>query len=119
MNGDFEYRDWGLLDRTHIRFFGLKNIEVLFAEADLKIIEAKYVIKSPEFTEFAASWSKLSRTMQEALKSSAHADMYQVVVKAVPRSCPGNVIGLFCHTTPLMLVLFALPLARAGPLKVA
>ena len=94
MNGDFEYRDWGLLDRTHIRFFGLKNIEDLFVQADLKIIEAKYVIMQPEFTEFAASWSKLSGAVQNALKSSAHADVYQVVVKAVPRSYPGNQVFL-------------------------
>jgi 2-polyprenyl-3-methyl-5-hydroxy-6-metoxy-1,4-benzoquinol methylase len=94
INGDFEYRDWGLLDRTHIRFFGLKNIEGLFVEADLKIVEAKYVIKPPEFTELAASWAKLSRTLQDALKSSAHADVYQVVVKAVPRSYPGNPVFL-------------------------
>jgi 2-polyprenyl-3-methyl-5-hydroxy-6-metoxy-1,4-benzoquinol methylase len=94
INGDFEYRDWGLLDRTHIRFFGLKNIEALFAEADLKIVEAKYVIKPPECTELAASWAKLSRTVQDALKSSAHADVYQVVVKAVPRSYPGNPVLL-------------------------
>jgi 2-polyprenyl-3-methyl-5-hydroxy-6-metoxy-1,4-benzoquinol methylase len=94
MNGDFEYRDWGLLDRTHIRFFGLKNIEDLFAQADLKIVEAKYVIMPPEFTEFAASWSKLSRPVQDALKSCAHADVYQVVVKAVPRSYPGSPVLL-------------------------
>ena len=94
INGDFEYRDWGLLDRTHIRFFGLKNIEALFAEAELKIVEAKYVIKPPEFTELAASWAKLSRTVQDVLKSSAHADVYQVVVKAVPRSCPGDPVFL-------------------------
>jgi 2-polyprenyl-3-methyl-5-hydroxy-6-metoxy-1,4-benzoquinol methylase len=94
MNGDFEYRDWGLLDRTHIRFFGLKNIEDLFAQADLKIVEAKYVVMPPEFTEFAESWSKLSRTVQDALKSSAHADVYQVVVKAVPRSCPDHQVFL-------------------------
>ena len=94
LNGDFEYRDWGLLDRTHIRFFGLKNIEDLFAQADLKIVEAKYVIMPPEFTEFAASWSKLSRTVRDALKSSAHADVYQVVVKAMPRSYPGDPILL-------------------------
>jgi len=94
MNGDFEYRDWGLLDRTHIRFFGLKNIEDLFAQAGLKIVEARYVITPPEFTEFAESWSKLSRTVQDALKSSAHADVYQVVVKAVLRSYPGNPVLL-------------------------
>lgn len=94
INGDFEYRDWGLLDRTHIRFFGLKNIEDLFAQADLKIIEARYVVKPPEETEFAASWCRLSAAVQDALKSSNHADVYQVVVKAVPLSSPGDTVPL-------------------------
>lgn len=26
---DFEYRQWGLLDRTHVRFFGIKNVQNL------------------------------------------------------------------------------------------
>lgn len=94
INGDFDYRDWGLLDRTHIRFFGLKNIEDLFAQADLKIIEVRYVVKPPEETEFAASWRRLSVAMQDALKSSDHADVYQVVVKAVPLSYPGVAVPL-------------------------
>ena len=94
INGDFKYRDWGLLDRTHIRFFCLKNIEELFAQADLKIIEVRYVVKPPEETEFAASWCRLSAAMQDALKSSDHADVYQVVVKAVPLSYPGDAVPL-------------------------
>lgn len=94
INGDFEYRDWGLLDRTHIRFFCLKNIEKLFAQADLKIVEVKYVVKPPEETEFAASWCRLPAAMQDAVKSSDHADVYQVVVKAVPFSYSGDAVRL-------------------------
>ncbi len=94
VNGDFEYRDWGLLDRTHIRFFGLRNIEDLFARAGLKIIEASYVVKPPEESEFAATWSHLSAAVRAALSSSPHAHVYQVVVKAVPLSYPGNAVPL-------------------------
>ena len=94
INGDFEYRDWGLLDRTHIRFFGLRNIEDLFAGAGLKIIEASYVVKPPEESEFAAVWSHLSAAVRVALSSSPHAHVYQVVVKAVPLSYPGNAVPL-------------------------
>lgn len=94
INSDFEYRNCGLLDRTHIRFFGLKNIETLFAQADLKIIEVRYVIKRPEETEFAASWSRLSATIQDALTTSAYANVYQVVIKAVPLSYPGDAVPL-------------------------
>jgi len=94
INGDFEYRDWGLLDRTHIRFFGLKNIEALFAQASLKIIEARYVITAPEDTEFATGWSMLSAPVQEALMSSNHSEVYQVVVKAIPLDCAGEAVPL-------------------------
>ncbi|MCY1272653.1 Ubiquinone biosynthesis O-methyltransferase [compost metagenome] len=93
-NGDFQYRDWGLLDRTHIRFFGLKNIEDLFSRAGLKLIEARYVIKPPQDTEFAASWSALPGTIQNALNSSPHAHVYQVVVKAVPLERPQPAVSL-------------------------
>lgn len=84
LTGDFEYRDWGLLDRTHIRFFGLRNIEQLFEQAQLKIVDVRFVVKPPEQTEFADKWATLSVPVQAALRSSPHADVYQVVVKAVP-----------------------------------
>jgi len=94
INGDFEYRDWGLLDRTHIRFFGLKNIEALFTQANLKIIEAKYITTLPEETEFAASWSKLSSSLQNTLMNCKDSEIYQVVVKAVPINYIGDAISL-------------------------
>lgn len=94
INGDFEYRDWGLLDRTHIRFFGFKNIEALFAQADLKIVEVKYVIKRPEETEFALSWSQLPVAVRNTLTTTHYANVYQVVVKAVPQNYPGDAVPL-------------------------
>ena len=94
INGDFQYRDWGLLDRTHLRFFGLRNIEALFAQADLKIIEARYVMILPEDTEFAASWGKLAGSIQDALRICDYANLYQVVIKAVPVEFPGEALLL-------------------------
>jgi 2-polyprenyl-3-methyl-5-hydroxy-6-metoxy-1,4-benzoquinol methylase len=94
INGDFEYRDWGLLDRTHIRFFGLNNIKALFAQANLKIIEVKYVIKPPEETEFVTGWSKLSSQVQDTLMSGEYSEVYQVVVRAVPTDYAGDEVSL-------------------------
>src|SRR6478735_6552146 len=42
---DIQYRDAGLLDRTHIRFFGMKNIQALFDDAGLAITEAQFVVR--------------------------------------------------------------------------
>jgi len=82
--GDFQYRDWGLLDKTHIRFFCLKNMEELFAKAGLKIIEAKYVTALPEATEFADGWNRLPRSLRREMSKISHSHIYQVVIKAVP-----------------------------------
>jgi 2-polyprenyl-3-methyl-5-hydroxy-6-metoxy-1,4-benzoquinol methylase len=84
IDGDFQYRDWGLLDRTHIRFFGLANMTTLFERAGLKIVDYRFVIKPPEETEFAASWARLPASLRQALGSVPHANIYQVVIKAVP-----------------------------------
>ena len=92
--GDFQYRDWGLLDRTHIRFFCLKNIEDLFAQAKLKIIEVAYVTKATEDTEFALDWEKLPWLVKKVLCSTKHSNIYQVVIKAVPISFNGQSIQL-------------------------
>lgn len=94
MNGDFKYGDWGLLDRTHIRFFCLKNIEDLFAQANLKIVEARYVTKPPSETEFALGWATLTPAVQDALMSVKHANVYQVVVRAVPLDRSDETISL-------------------------
>ena len=92
--GDFNYREWGLLDRTHIRFFGLKNIESLFSEADLKIVDAAYVVKPPEETEFSDLWGTLPESVRAVFESAPHAYVYQVVLKAVPVSREGLSVPL-------------------------
>lgn len=84
MTGSFEYRDWGLLDRTHIRFFGVKDIDKLFSQAGLNITEVAFVKTPPELTEFAPVWATLDNHVQRTLMSYPHWDVYQVVIKAVP-----------------------------------
>lgn len=87
---DFGYRDWGLLDRTHIRFFGIKNIQDLFENTGLKIINAEFVVVPPEDTEFSDVWATLSAEVQNALESNRFGTVYQVVIKAVPEYAPGT-----------------------------
>lgn len=99
--GDFEYQPWGLLDKTHIRFFGLKNIQKLFKDAGFKIVEVDYVIKTPEQTEFAQRWRQLSTATRQVLTSSRFGTVYQVVVKAVPNSAPGEELQLEKQPVPL------------------
>jgi len=82
LNDDVDYRDWGLLDRTHIRFFGAKNIQNLFRQADLKIVDARYVVRTPEMTEFVETWRITPPQLREALEVPAFSQVYQTVVLA-------------------------------------
>ncbi|HYQ72781.1 MAG TPA: class I SAM-dependent methyltransferase [Gammaproteobacteria bacterium] len=91
---DFNYRDWGLLDRTNIRFFGIRNIQALFENAGLKIIHAEFVVVPPEETEFSGTWSELPAEVQLALASNRFGCVYQVVIKAVPENASGSGLQL-------------------------
>ena len=39
LRGRWEYREEGLLDRTHLRFFTLASIQELFARSGLHVFE--------------------------------------------------------------------------------
>jgi len=93
-SGDLEYQPWGLLDKTHIRFFGVKNIQRLFEDAGFKIIEVEMVVKTPEQTEFARRWRMLPVELRTALAATPFGTIYQVVVRAVPKTAPGGALDL-------------------------
>jgi 2-polyprenyl-3-methyl-5-hydroxy-6-metoxy-1,4-benzoquinol methylase len=83
LTGDLQYRDAGLLDRTHIRFFGMKNIQALFDDAGLALTEAEFVERLPENTEFASAWDRLDPPLRIQLSKNRFGLVYQVVAKAM------------------------------------
>lgn len=91
---DFQYRDWGLLDRTHIRFFGLKNMQQLFSAAGLKIVDARFVIVPPDESEFVDQWNSLADDVRSFLSQQPYGQVYQVVIKAVSQTQEGTAIEL-------------------------
>jgi 2-polyprenyl-3-methyl-5-hydroxy-6-metoxy-1,4-benzoquinol methylase len=93
-HGDVEYREWGLLDKTHIRFFGLHNIEALYESAGLAITQVHFVMLKPEDTEFAEHWKRLPESVRNALSNRPFANVYQVVTEAKPMERVVNRISL-------------------------
>lgn len=91
---DFSYNPWGLLDGTHIRFFGIKNIQQLIERAGLKIVEAEFVTRSPSETEFAEVWQRLPADMRAMLERNRFGRVYQVVTRSVPVEAEGAAIDL-------------------------
>jgi 2-polyprenyl-3-methyl-5-hydroxy-6-metoxy-1,4-benzoquinol methylase len=94
LNGDVAYTDHGLLDRTHIRFFGLHNVQALIDGAGLKIVNAHLVSRPPELTELASQWARLAPQMRTALAANRFGGIYQVVVKATRCTAPGTALRL-------------------------
>ena len=97
---DFEYRQWGLLDRTHVRFFGIKNVQNLYASQDMSIEQAEFVVRTPEMTEFVQRWQRLPLDVQSALQRNRFSHVYQVVSRAVPSSRAKGNIYLMSQTVP-------------------
>ncbi len=92
---DVEYNDWGLLDKTHIRFFGISNMQQLFNDSGFKIVEAEFIVLPPEQTELATHWRRLPDEVKRALLCNRFGSVYQIVVKAKPDASPGQGIELF------------------------
>jgi len=99
LEGRFEYQPWGLLDKTHIRFFGIHDIQRLANQAHYKILEADFVVKKPMQTEFAKRWRSLPASLRTALNANRFGNIYQVVVRLAPRTAPGK--GLRLDAIPL------------------
>lgn len=84
LQGTFKYGPWGLLDRTHIRFFGVLDMQELFRDTGFSIIKYDCVKKTPEQTEFKKSWRKLSPDTKRILQNNLFGDIYQVIIQAIP-----------------------------------
>lgn len=94
LNEDFAYQPWGLLDNTHIRFWGLRNMQQWLRDAGYKIVEAEFVVRAPEQTEFAYQWHKLPVSARRFLAQNRFGNVYQVVIRAVPLSAAGDALDL-------------------------
>jgi 2-polyprenyl-3-methyl-5-hydroxy-6-metoxy-1,4-benzoquinol methylase len=84
MDEDFEYGPWGLLDKTHIRFFGIKNVQALVNGAGLVIEEAQFVVRTPEMTEFVSRWERMPAEIRNAIQRNRFSHVLQCVVRVRP-----------------------------------
>ena len=94
LDNNFEYRVSGLLDRTHLRFFGIRNMQALFDNAGLAIEDVEFFFQHPENTEFAEVWLRTPPAVRIELLRNQFSRVYQVVAKTVPMSAAGQRISL-------------------------
>jgi SAM-dependent methyltransferase len=86
LNGEFRYRDTGLLDGTHLRFFTRETIEELFEEAGYAVTH--WLRRRMEIgrTELGLPDRVIPEAVWQWLAADPEATTYQFVLRAAPRT---------------------------------
>ena len=83
--GRFPYQKSGLLDHTHLKFYGREDLEVLLRECGLLWQHWHTVHVDPAQAELKNYWHQLDEATQSLLKTKcADGEVYQHVVRAQP-----------------------------------
>ena len=93
--GRFPYQSKGLLDNTHLRFFGRDDIDAMLRECGLVWQKWETVQVDPAQAELQSFWHRLEAQDQAYLRERcADGMVYQHVVKAYPSSATGQLVKL-------------------------
>lgn len=81
LKNKFVYRDTGILDNTHLKFWTYESIEELFKNAGLNV-DIRYATYSQVgFNEFGNKYSDCGKNLEFELKARDMAEVYQFVYK--------------------------------------
>jgi O-antigen biosynthesis protein len=81
LSGEFRYRDWGLLDDTHLRFFTRASIQDLFEETGYVVTH--WVRQRLDVGETEISVPTVPDAVREWLASDPETTTYQFVLRAL------------------------------------
>ncbi|MBW7657749.1 class I SAM-dependent methyltransferase [Hydrogenophilus thermoluteolus] len=83
---DFPYREKGLLDTTHLRFFTRPTLAALLNETGWIANHWEPILLAPQYSEFAAHWERTPAPLRAQLAATApHGEVYQWLVVAQPQ----------------------------------
>jgi len=83
LQGTFPYRETGLLDRTHIRFFTKTGLRDLIKEAGLVLVDMRRVMMPLFQTELEVKRDSVAESTISMILEDPEAETYQFVAKAV------------------------------------
>ncbi|ABN56126.1 MULTISPECIES: glycosyltransferase [Methanoculleus] len=86
--GDFKYTSMGLLDATHLRFFGLRNIIDLFSRCGYSITGLHTTVFPVGGTEQRLDPGVVPEDLANFVKSLPNSSVYQYIFKASPSPTP-------------------------------
>jgi len=91
LGGRFPYQKNGLLDNTHLKFYGREDLDALLRECGFLWQHWHTVQVDPAQAELKQYWNDLEASDQEFLKARcADGMVYQHVVRAFPTSAAGH-----------------------------
>ena len=79
INNRFKYRELGILDNTHLRFFTRESLRELFMEANLSIVSEEAIYKDITMTEFGNSYRDIPFNLRLAMQNRSFKQIYQFV----------------------------------------
>lgn len=91
LQGRWDYRDTGLLDRTHIRFFTRESILDLVRESGLAVTELRSTVVDPLSSEVALDRGSLPPVLVVWVRAQADSFNYQFVIRARPGGQEGEI----------------------------
>jgi 2-polyprenyl-3-methyl-5-hydroxy-6-metoxy-1,4-benzoquinol methylase len=101
LGGEFRYRDTGLLDSTHIRFFTRETVAELMASSGYVLTHLLRKRTDLLHTEIPVSPSSVPPEVWERLADDLEATTYQFVFRAVPAGA-ATLTPLVTDATPLV-----------------
>ena len=82
LEGRWERFDWGLLDKTHIRFFTYDLLHRLLRECGFLVTRISRVVRPVFGTELGVSPDSVDEAVLQKILADAEAETYQFVVRA-------------------------------------
>jgi len=84
LSGRFPYQERGLLDITHLRFFGRTDLEEMLLECGFVPSAWRFAKQPPAKSELRCYWDRLPAAIRTSLDELPAGDVYQHIVEAYP-----------------------------------
>ena len=94
MQGNFDYRDTGLLDKSHLHFFTRKSLQFMLESAGYVVSRCERILVSPEHTEFKNTVAGLPTALINVIDGNDEAKTYQFILKAYKAMEAGLILSL-------------------------
>lgn len=83
LRGKFEYKPWGLLDETHLRFFTLDSVQQLVREAGFRMVELRRVVVPAFNSEIEVDRADMNPAVVAEVLADPESETYQFVARLV------------------------------------